>query len=122
MNRPRASAQSPVGELHFEGALHDCWTAAVEEVECLHRGPSADDGGESDLARTAVAMAYAELGGERIPGRIAVEAMQVGAAQTTGQPRQHQRADCTVPAGDPDDQVRGGPSMKGGAALVVDGL
>ena len=46
--------------------------------------------------RRAVAAADGQLHGERRPGRVAVAAVQVGAAQAAGQPGQHQRADDAV--------------------------
>ena len=46
-----------------------------------------DDGGHGDLARATVPLRDRQLDGERVPRRVAVEAVQVGAAQATGQAR-----------------------------------
>ena len=48
---------------------------------------------EGDLADHVRAVRQRQLDGERVPRRVAIEAVQVGAAQATGQPGQDERAD-----------------------------
>ena len=61
-----------------------------------------------------------QLNRERVPGRVAVEPVQVGTAQATGQAGQDERADDAGVAGEPDEQVRAIAGMQRVAAFAVD--
>jgi len=104
--RPAAPAQPPVRQLDLERAVDRCRIVAVEERQRLQRGDARHEAREADVRWGAVLGRDGELHGQRRPGVIAVEALQVGAAQAARHTRQGKRADGAMVGPGLHDQVR----------------